>query len=421
MTWGGGVTVAQGPVRPGGASGVSSSAAPSIVVVSTYPPTRCGLASYAASLMDGLTGNRESSDGLHVVRVLCEGDGYDSDARVVAAFDPGSPSAVTAAAARISTHDVALLQHEFGIYGPDDGVAVTHLAASIDAPIVTTLHTVAEEPTPARMRIVKSIAAASTRVTVTIPSAAELLVDRYGVSAHKIAEIPHGSAWDEPTAPDVPVDRTILLTWGLLSPPKGVQHAIAALSELRDHEPRPLYWIQGATHPVIRRKEGESYRLALQSLAEDLGVADMVHFDERYLSTSALAGLVAAADVIVLPYEQADHISSGVLAEAIAMGKRIVATAFSHAHDLKDGDKGIVLVDHGDPGQIAKAVRMILEDPEHELAAKARKAAAPSWESVASIYDRLASEIVGTSAYPGGVSHAGGRRSEIPGLDTQVP
>lgn len=373
---------------------MTGKAYPSIIVVSTFPPTRCGVASFSASLMRGLVAGRQHRRGLHVARVLCRGDEFAADPLVATAFDPASSSAVSAAAARISEHDVALVQHEFGIYGPNDGASVVDLVREIAIPVVTTFHTIWEAPRPALSRIVRDVAAASTRVVVTIAAAGERLVEIYDVPAEKIVHIPHGASWRGDATAAVSEDRPIMLTWGLLTRQKGIHHAIAALPDLRDHEPRPLYWIQGATHPALRRREGEAYRAELGRLALRLGVADMVHIDDRYLDQTELEALVASAFVVVLPYERLDKVSSGVLTEAVAMGKPVVATAFTHARELKGSDQGLLLIDPHDPGQIAKAVFAVLADPEHRAAALRRASAAPGWDVVAASYLRVATKVI---------------------------
>ena len=399
-----------------------ANADPSIVVVSTYPPTRCGLASFSVSLIGGLTTHRQSNEGLHVARVLRQGDESSADPAVMTSFYPPSPAAVTAAAARISEYDAALLQHEFGIYGPDDGAAVVDLVQQISAPVVTTFHTVWEKPRPALKAITQDIAAASARVVVTVAAAAERLVETYDVPADKIVHIPHGSSWRGDVEPITSEGRPILLTWGLLTPHKGIHHAIAALPDLRDHDPRPLYWIQGATHPAVLRREGEAYRASLKRLALRLGVADMVHFDDRYLDASELERLVASAAVVILPYERADKVSSGVLTEAVATGRPVVATAFTQARELKAAGGAILLVDPGDPDRIAKAVFAVLTDPTQYTVADRQGALAPTWDVVASAYHDVTTEVVASSGSAGrSPRRGGGVANENPGDPGTVP
>ena len=187
----------------------------------------------------------------------------------------------------------------------------------------------------------------------------------------------------------------MILSWGLLGPGKGIEHAIEALAELRDLEPSPRYVVLGQTHPNIVRRSGEAYRESLQALAAERGVEDLIEFDDAYRDTADVLAEIRNSDVVLLPYLSRDQVVSGVLVEAIASGKPVVATAFPHAVELLAAGSGIV-VPHEDPGAIASALRTLLTDRVAAAVAGAvarRQAASLTWETVAGQYAELASGV----------------------------
>jgi glycosyltransferase involved in cell wall biosynthesis len=186
------------------------------------------------------------------------------------------------------------------------------------------------------------------------------------------------------------------LTWGLLGPGKGIEWAVAALAQLRDVDPSPRYIVAGQTHPKVLQRDGEAYRDSLDQLVHRLGLSDSVVLDSRYRDAAALDELVASADVVLLPYDSTDQVTSGVLIEAVAAGKPVVATSFPHAVELLSGGAGTV-VDHQDPTAIADALRHVLTQPEVATAmAAAATGAAPElrWSAVADRYRQLADRLI---------------------------
>jgi len=219
-------------------------------------------------------------------------------------------------------------------------------------------------------------------------SAQEKLRERFVVGSTPVQVIPHGAEVVASHRRPTSSLRPTLLTWGLLGPGKGIEWALEAMGDLRDLDPVPNYVIAGRTHPKVLAREGERYRQGLVQKADDLGISDMVSFDNSYRDRLSLLTLIENADVVVLPYDSKDQATSGVLVEAIAAGRPVVATSFPHAKELLDSGAGLI-VNPRDPLAIASAVREIISNPQlaEEMSREARRLSATlSWESVARQY-----------------------------------
>lgn len=337
----------------------------SIGFVSTYPPTVCGLATYTESLVGAIAGDRGARSRLGVVDV---GDDERSvDPRVVAHRHlAGDARSLDRAAQVLNSYDTVSIQHEFGIFAGPDGEEVLDLIDAITVPTAVTFHTVLDHPTRRQRRIIDRIVLEADRLVVMSETGSERLTRRHGVAPARIDVIPHG-ANTLFSGPSLATGaRPLILTWGLIGPGKGLESAIRSLSELTDLDPAPRYLIAGATHPHVRESAGESYREGLIALAHDLGLEHIVEFDDRYLDRVTLARLVRSADVVVLPYSSTEQVTSGVLAEAIAAGKPVIATRFPHAMELLTGGAGLT-VSHGDAGALAEALRFVLTDQQARL------------------------------------------------------
>lgn len=373
------------------------SAPRSVAVVSTYPPTRCGIATFSAALVAALRAQDAARTAVMAVREA----GAQPNPDVIGTLTAGHPRALDRAASALRLFDVVIVQHEYGIYPGPDGAAVVGLLDRLDGPVVTVLHTVLEHPTMSQQRVLEQVVAASSAVVVMTEVAGNRLLGRYAVDDAKVRVIPHGSSVPLDVLPERLDDRPTLLTWGLLGPGKGVEVAIDALSRLRDLRPQPRYIVAGQTHPKVRDAHGESYRDMLVARARDRGVSHLVDFDDRYLDRQALTALIRQADVVVLPYESREQVTSGVLVDAVACGRPVVASAFPHAVELLGRGAGIT-VPHNDAAAFARALRAVLVDP--AVAAGLRAAAraiAPelSWNAVAQRYLQLAAELSPVSAW----------------------
>ena len=361
-------------------------------VLSTYPPTPCGLATFSAALSEGL---RANGSDVSVVRVA---DGSSSsDARVIGELVNGSAGSVAATSELLNASDIAVIQHEYGIYGGVDGDEVVDIIGGLRIPSIVVAHTVLKHPTPHQRSVLEAIAAMSAQVVVMSEAASQRLCLGFDVDPRKVTTIWHGATVPRQVAPPARSDGPTLLTWGLLGPGKGIERVIDAMASLRDLPVRPRYLIAGRTHPKVLAADGEAYRNARAEQARLRGVADSVSFDANYRDVSSLTALVQSSAVVVLPYDSTDQVTSGVLVDAIASGRPVVATAFPHAIELLASGAGIV-VGHDDPDALASALLRLLTEP-HLAATMAAEAArlAPqmAWPIVANAYLDLAHHLLG--------------------------
>ena len=368
--------------------------------LSTYPPTRCGLATFTAALATAIS--KAGDDVCDIVRVddlVPAGPAVDTKkVRVVGDLRPRDPAGRELAADLLNDRDVVVIEHEYGIYGGPDGDEILDLLTRIKAPTIVVMHTVLPAPTPHQRSLTTAIGEQADAVVAMTRTAMTLLVDLYDVSPDKVHLIPHGVAW-APAVASRSHTRPTVLTWGLLGPGKGIEWGIRAMALLKDLDPAPVYRVLGQTHPKVVIEQGEQYRRSLSFLADELGLKGDVQIDGRYRESAQLAAEVAAADIILLPYDSRDQATSGVLVEAVAAGKLVIATRFPHSIELLAGGGG-VLVDHEEPAQIAAAVRIILADPARarDAQAAARESArANSWGAVAETYRALASDLARVS------------------------
>ena len=372
-----------------------------IGLLSTYPPKLCGLATFASALESEL---RRAGHLVDVVRV---DDGSDpaSAGRVVAAsLENGVPGSIRKAAAVLSRTDIAIIQHEYGIYGGTDGDEIIELLDALDVPTIVVFHTVPLHPTTHQREVLAAIGERAGRVVVMAEAARLRLVSSYPIDASKVVMIPHGAS--VPVASRVAFDdrrhgRPQLLTWGLLGPGKGIEHAIDAVSLLGDLRARPRYTVAGVTHPKVFAQHGDRYRRSLIERSWAAGIAGSVVFDDTYRDVAKLTQFVASASLVVLPYDSRDQVTSGVLVDAIAAGRPVIATAFPHAIEMLSSGAGIV-VRHGDPIAMAAAIRSLLSDGDllASMAAESRRIAPSlSWAAVARQYTGLADELVWTNEF----------------------
>ncbi|HEX9888987.1 MAG TPA: glycosyltransferase [Nitriliruptorales bacterium] len=366
------------------------SSRPRIGFVSTYPPTVCGLASFTSSLVGAIGRTRGTREELGVLRLVEDDvDAIAEDGVRVHRRD--DQRSLFSATRTLNTFDAVSVQHEFGIYGGSDGREVLDLVAGLDVPVATTFHTMLADPTPNQRSIIEDLAAASQRSVVMSGTAAERLVRHYDVDPHGVTVIPHGAAARFRGPSLAAGGRPLILTWGLIGPGKGLEVAIEACTSLLDLDPRPRYLIAGATHPNVRRNDGEAYREGLVALVRRLGLEDVVEFDDRYLDDDELARVVRSADLVVLPYASVEQVTSGVLVEAVSASKPVIATSFPHSVEVLSSGAGM-LVDHGDADALGAALRTVLTDPARARAMAheaGRIAAAWDWPTIGRRYDGM--------------------------------
>lgn len=367
----------------------------SVGMVSTFPPTSCGIATFSAALAAGLTAAGASVD---VVRT--DASPLDEDVLVAASLT-GRPADGRALAV-LNASDVVIVQHEFGLYGGPDGSAVLDLVGGIEVPIVVVAHTVLDRPSSNQRSVLERLCALASTIVVMTETARDRLVDGYDVDARRVVLIPHGAA-TPPAAHTCSYalagHRPRILTWGLLGPGKGIEWVIEALGALRDLDPLPEYVVAGATHPKVRERQGEAYRDMLTALAADSQSGVPVVFDDTYRDLESLTELIASADVVVLPYDSVDQVTSGVLVDAVAAGRPVVSTAFPHAVELLRSGAGLI-VPRRDPGALGTALRAVLGDRAVAvaMAAEARRLAPDlAWSAVARRYLDTVDELIDAS------------------------
>jgi polysaccharide biosynthesis protein PslF len=374
----------------------------SYAVLGTYPPTQCGLATFSAALVNSL---RSAEDDISVVAMVDERE-HAFPREVVHQWVRGERGGAQGVAARMSRSDVVIVQHEYGIFGGRDGMDVLEAVRAVTVPVIVVFHTVLEAPTLNQRRILVELARICDVVVTMTWTARQRLIEVYGVDPSTVVVIPHGAdAMDTGhggIGEKSPGARPVVLTWGLLGPGKGIEWGIAAMAQLRDLDPAPVYRIVGETHPKVVERAGEAYREGLVDDAARYGVQDSVSFVDRYLTNAELQDIVASADVVLLPYDSRDQVTSGVLVEAITAGKPVISTRFPHAVELLSAGMGI-LVDRGSADEIADALRVILTQPDEaeRMSREAREAADDLlWPAVADRYRALALDLVPAARVP---------------------
>ena len=340
-----------------------------VAFLGDYVPRRCGIATFTADICEAVAAEFPTAHCI-VGSVNDRPEGYDYPERVRFEIDEQELDSYRRAAEflNINNVEVVSVQHEFGIYG---GPAGSHLLAflrEVRMPVVTTLHTVLSEPNADQRAVMEQLDALSNRFIVMAERGRNMLETIYGVAPEKIDLIPHGVIdmpfIDSNFFKDVfgVEGKTVLLTFGLLSPNKGIEHVIEALPAILAQHPNIVYLVLGATHPHLIAHEGEAYRRKLEKLAEKRGVKDRVIFHNRFVSLEELKEFIGAADIYITPYLNEAQVTSGTLAYTFGAGKAIISTPYWHAQELLAGERG-VLVPFRDAPAIAEGVNYYLSNP----------------------------------------------------------
>ncbi len=362
----------------------------STVLVGTYPPTECGLATFTRSTATAISDGRR----VGVIELVYSPRGSLAS-MVCGTWTRGDARSMMKAVDVINSYDSVIIQHEFGIFGGVDGREVLDLVAAVDVAIMTVFHTVPERPTSSQREILERLYEASDSVITLTETARRRLIRTTSIDGARVVVIPHGA--HEIPAMRIKINANpVILTWGLLGPGKGIEHVIDALALLGDVHPSPHYWIVGETHPKVFASSGEAYRESLKQRAARAGVGRYVRFFDGYRDLAGLQALVSQADVVALPYDSREQVTSGVLVEAIAAGLPVVATDFPHARELLAEGCGLV-VPQENAEAMANALRRILLDDvfRSELVAAARRIG-PSmyWPEVGRSFGRLVDRCV---------------------------
>jgi len=339
-----------------------------IAFVGNYLPRQCGIATFTTDLCTALA-NEYGNGRLFAIPVNDPDSNYEYPEQVRLELQQEDLTSYERAAEflNFNGNDLVCLQHEYGIYGGVAGRHILTLLRKLKMPVVTTLHTVLKEPDANQRLVLEEITRLSDRVVVMSQQAAQLLREVYAVQEEKIDIIPHGVPDFQFMDPNYFKDRfgaegkSVLLTFGLLSPNKGIENVIRALPAILAKHPNVVYIVSGATHPHIRRRDGERYREELQAMAEQLGVSSHLVLFNRFVSAEELVEHVGAADIYITPYRQEAQIVSGTLAIALGAGKAIISTPYWHAKELLADHRGVI-VPFENPGAIAEAVLRLLDN-----------------------------------------------------------
>jgi glycosyltransferase involved in cell wall biosynthesis len=340
-----------------------------IAVIGNYLPRQCGLATFTTDLCGAISAEYGNAR-LLALPVNDTEEGYDYPARVRWALAQDELASYQEAAEFLNFNniDMVCLQHEYGIFGGPAGSHILHLLRRLKMPLVTTLHTVLREPDPNQLRVMEEIAELSDRLIVMSQLSSQFLQEIFKVPGDKIDMVPHG-------VPDLPFldpnfykdrfgveGKAVLLTFGLLSPNKGIENVIQALPQILSRHKNVVYIVAGATHPHILRREGDKYRASLQALAKEVGVESQVMFHNRFASPEEMAEFIGAADIYITPYQHEAQVVSGTLAYALGAGKAIISTPYWHAIELLDDRRG-ALVPFQNPDAIAQKTIELLDTP----------------------------------------------------------
>ena len=352
-----------------------------VAFVSSSVPRRCGIATFTADIMAAVR-SADPAVRCSVIAIDEPNSARAYGSEVKARIRQREPETYRAAAALIndSSVDVVNIQHEFGLYGVwKDGVYEDYLRPfllELRKPAVTTLHSVIPDPSPSVRDAVRTIAEHSDELVVMANTAARLLKSDYGITKTPVV-IPHGMPAIEPRGRHVlkrrlgMTDRTIVLTFGLVDPRKGLEYMIGAMPAIVAEHPDALYLVVGQTHPELLKQQGEAYRNTLERAVEEFGMSDHIAFVNEYLTQRAIVDYLLATDVYVTPYLDPNQITSGTLAYALGAGKAIVSTPYLHAVEALADGRGIV-VPFRDSIATGDAVRRILGDPALKRSLEAR-------------------------------------------------
>jgi glycosyltransferase involved in cell wall biosynthesis len=340
-----------------------------IAVIGNYLPRQCGIATFTTDLCGAISAEYGTAR-LLALPVDDTEQGYDYPARVRWSLAQDDLKSYRDAAEFLNFNniDMVCLQHEYGIFGGPAGSHILHLLRGLKMPVVTTLHTVLREPDRDQLRVMEEIAEVSDRLIVMSQLSSQFLQEIFKVPGSKIDMVPHG-------VPDLPFldpnfykdrfgveGKAVLLTFGLLSPNKGIENVIRALPQILSRHKNVVYMVAGATHPHILRREGDKYRASLQALAKEVGVESQVIFHNRFVNPEEMVEFIGAADIYITPYRHEQQVVSGTLAYALGAGKAIISTPYWHAIELLDAGRG-ALVPFQNPDAIAQKTIELLETP----------------------------------------------------------
>ena len=345
-----------------------------IALIGTYPPRKCGIGTFTNNLLKAIAANTDHQDLASVARVIAiteSGQNYDFPDEVMLTIRQNRQRDYITAARQInfSDADVCILEHEFGIFGGDDGVYILSLIHRLELPLIVTLHTVLNDPTYTQRSIIEEIGLRAARIVVMSKRAIDFLTKIYNIPREKIDYIEHGVPdFNKVSTVDIKkkynfVGRKILLTFGLISRNKGIETVINALPDVVRKHPELLYIISGKTHPEVVKHSGEEYRNFLQRLVKQYGIEKNVFFNNAFLTEEKLFEYLTASDIYITPYLNEAQITSGTLSYAIGVGSAVVSTPYWHAQELLDDGRGR-LFNFKDSSQLSQIIQELLDEEE---------------------------------------------------------
>ena len=374
-----------------------------IAMIGGFAPRQCGIATFTTDVVGSLKLVAPDIE-IDIYPMTPRDGGLTFAPPVRSPIVENNPPSFAEAARLIeaSNPNIVWLQHEFGLFGGNAGDCILPLISAISAPLIVTFHTVLAKPDADQMRVMSRLVARASKIVIMSETSRQLMCDVYGASAEQLVVQPHGT-------PDRPFGRTslfkskiglagrhVLMTFGLLSPGKGIENVIRALPAVVCRHPDVVYCIVGATHPNLVAREGEAYRSSLVALADGLGVGNNLRWVDSFLSQNELLDHIEAADIYLTPYIGANQATSGTLAYAVALGKAVISTPYVHASELLADDHG-VLVPFGDTAAFVDAINMLLDDPDTLLAMQQRayfRGRTTIWPKIAADSLALVGEVV---------------------------
>jgi glycosyltransferase involved in cell wall biosynthesis len=374
-----------------------------MLFLGSYPPRECGIATFTKDVVDSYDQRYLAKSKIISIEEP-DAPARSYPAEVVAHLVQNDRSSYRRIADFINEHpcDAVNIQHEYGLFGGQDGEWIVDLISLVRKPVVVSLHTVLPKPSAEHRRVARTICATASAVVVLSATGRDILVDGYGVDPKKINVIHHGVPDVAFRETDMPKgafglqDRKVISTFGLINSGKGLEYAIEAMREIADRHPEALYLILGQTHPVVRRHEGEVYRESLEKLVADYGLGNNVQLVDRYLDFDELVRYLQATDVYLTPYLNPVQIVSGTLAYAIGCGKAVVSTPYLYAQELLAHGRGF-LVDFRSAGSIAATIASVLDDPALRSSTERRAyrfGRRMTWPNVAGDYGALFSSLL---------------------------
>ncbi len=365
-----------------------------IAFVGSYPPRRCGIATFTHDLRQSVKNSNNAECLVVAMNNVVGGYEYPPEVQLQIVEQELDEYRAAADYLNFNNVDVVSLQHEFGIYGGPSGNHILAFLNELRMPIVTTLHTVLSEPSQSQRAVMTELIGLSTRLIVMTDRSRQTLIDSYAVNTEQIDLIAHGIPHPPDTAQSVLkeqfkiLDRPVALTFGLLSPGKGIEFALQAIPEIVRQFPDFIYLVLGATHPTLLREQGERYRISLERLAIELGITRHVSFYNRFVSLEELTEFIGAADLYITPYLNEQQAVSGTLAYAFGCGQAVISTPYWHAVELLADGRG-VLVPFSDSSAIAREVIGLLSDDgrRHAMRKEAYELGrSMTWESISHKY-----------------------------------